>query len=179
MQENYKKRKRTFTSFKLGKIACPVPQIPRLHDKKCSTREGKLHSWGVWREDIFRLTATFFLLPVYSAQRTGFKTGSGSGVFARGSGRGPGSSNNALEPDLHQDSPYFDSSASRNVTALLGKAAYLNCRVKGLGNKTVSAVKPSRKSIYDPHCDSAECWEFIGDFLAFFPPFLYFIFYEI
>lgn len=34
--------------------------------------------------------------------------------------------------------PYFDTSASKNVTALLGKTAYLNCRVKNLANKTVS-----------------------------------------
>ncbi|CAH0389283.1 unnamed protein product [Bemisia tabaci] len=37
--------------------------------------------------------------------------------------------------------PYFDKSASKNVTALLGKTAYLNCRVKSLGNKTVSWVR--------------------------------------
>lgn len=34
--------------------------------------------------------------------------------------------------------PYYDVSASRNVTALVGKTAYLNCRIKNLGNKTVS-----------------------------------------
>ncbi|XP_053671128.1 uncharacterized protein LOC128721401 [Anopheles nili] len=33
--------------------------------------------------------------------------------------------------------PYFDVAASKNVTALLGKTAYLNCRVKNLGNKTM------------------------------------------
>jgi hypothetical protein len=33
--------------------------------------------------------------------------------------------------------PYFDISASKNVTALVGSTAYLNCRVKNLGNKTV------------------------------------------
>ncbi|XP_044731930.1 lachesin-like [Chrysoperla carnea] len=32
--------------------------------------------------------------------------------------------------------PHFDKTASKNVTALLGKTAYLNCRVKNLGNKT-------------------------------------------
>ncbi|EAA03800.4 AGAP002135-PA [Anopheles gambiae str. PEST] len=37
--------------------------------------------------------------------------------------------------------PYFDVAASKNVTALLGKTAYLNCRVKNLGNKTVSWVR--------------------------------------
>ena len=34
--------------------------------------------------------------------------------------------------------PYIDKPASPNVTALLGKTAYLNCRVKNLGDKTVS-----------------------------------------
>lgn len=34
--------------------------------------------------------------------------------------------------------PYFDLSASKNVTALLGKTVYLNCRVKNLANRTVS-----------------------------------------
>lgn len=34
--------------------------------------------------------------------------------------------------------PYFDTSASKNVTALVGKTAYLNCRIRNLGNKTVS-----------------------------------------
>lgn len=34
--------------------------------------------------------------------------------------------------------PYFDISASKNVTALVGNTAYLNCRVRNLGNRTVS-----------------------------------------
>jgi len=34
--------------------------------------------------------------------------------------------------------PHFDKAASKNVTSLLGKTAYLNCKVKNLGNKTVS-----------------------------------------
>lgn len=32
--------------------------------------------------------------------------------------------------------PYFDVSA-RNITAIAGQSAYLNCRVRNLGNKTV------------------------------------------
>lgn len=39
--------------------------------------------------------------------------------------------------DESQFGPYIAKSASKNVTALLGKTAYLNCRVKNLGNKTV------------------------------------------
>lgn len=34
--------------------------------------------------------------------------------------------------------PYFDETASKNVTALVGHTAYLNCRVRNLGNRTVS-----------------------------------------
>lgn len=45
---------------------------------------------------------------------------------------------NALDLDAFKIGPYFDKMASKNVTALLGKTAYLNCRVKNLGNKTVS-----------------------------------------
>ncbi|KAL2746955.1 zwei Ig domain protein zig-8-like isoform X1 [Vespula maculifrons] len=48
---------------------------------------------------------------------------------------------NSLE-DSSRSGPYFDKSASKNVTALLGKTTYLNCRVKNLGNKTFS---PNRK----------------------------------
>lgn len=35
------------------------------------------------------------------------------------------------------EEPYFDDTTPRNVTALVGKSAYLSCRVKNLGNKTV------------------------------------------
>jgi hypothetical protein len=35
---------------------------------------------------------------------------------------------------------YFDPLIPRNVTALVGKSAYLSCRVKNLGNKTVSIL---------------------------------------
>ncbi|KAG7311079.1 hypothetical protein JYU34_003941 [Plutella xylostella] len=35
-------------------------------------------------------------------------------------------------------SPSFDAATPRNVTALVGKSAYLSCRVRNLGNRTVS-----------------------------------------
>ncbi|XP_026326381.1 tyrosine-protein phosphatase Lar-like isoform X2 [Hyposmocoma kahamanoa] len=46
----------------------------------------------------------------------------------------------AVEPPrpTPRTGPYFDLAASKNVTALLGKTAYLNCRVKNLGNKTLN-----------------------------------------
>lgn len=47
---------------------------------------------------------------------------------------------NAIDLDAFKIGPYFDKAASKNVTALLGKTAYLNCRVKNLGNKTVSTL---------------------------------------
>lgn len=34
--------------------------------------------------------------------------------------------------------PYFDVSVSKNVTVLVGSTAYLKCRVRNLGNRTVS-----------------------------------------
>ncbi|XP_050458863.1 uncharacterized protein LOC126855343 isoform X2 [Cataglyphis hispanica] len=45
---------------------------------------------------------------------------------------------NALEETVRSTGPYFDKSVSTNVTALLGKTTYLNCRVKNLGNKTMT-----------------------------------------
>lgn len=43
-----------------------------------------------------------------------------------------------IEPLVIDRGPYFDKTASANVTALVGKTAYLNCKVRNLGNKTVS-----------------------------------------
>lgn len=67
-----------------------------------------------------------FLLTVFGAQRE--------------TGKAKESSNNALDYSSNRGVPFFDKVASKNVTALLGKTAYLSCRVKNLGNKTVSSV---------------------------------------
>ncbi|KAH8342169.1 hypothetical protein KR074_005601 [Drosophila pseudoananassae] len=49
-----------------------------------------------------------------------------------------GISRNSIElEEARNAGPYFDKAFSKNVTALLGKTAYLNCRVKNLGNKTM------------------------------------------
>lgn len=37
--------------------------------------------------------------------------------------------------------PFFDTSVPTNLTGIVGKTAYLNCRVKNLGNRTVSWVR--------------------------------------
>ncbi|XP_033152267.1 neurotrimin isoform X2 [Drosophila mauritiana] len=37
--------------------------------------------------------------------------------------------------------PYFDTSATKNVTSLVGITGHLNCRIKNLGNKTVSWIR--------------------------------------
>lgn len=34
--------------------------------------------------------------------------------------------------------PFFELSSAKNITAIAGHTAYLNCRVRNLGNKTVS-----------------------------------------
>lgn len=50
----------------------------------------------------------------------------------------PNRLNNIDVDDQSRSGPFFDKAASKNVTALLGKTAYLICKVKNLGNKTVS-----------------------------------------
>jgi len=37
--------------------------------------------------------------------------------------------------------PYFDYAGFRNITILVGNTAYLKCRVRNIGNKTVSWVR--------------------------------------
>ncbi|XP_070490012.1 protein CEPU-1-like isoform X2 [Chironomus tepperi] len=46
-----------------------------------------------------------------------------------------------LLTNLKRLEPYFDPNVNQNVTALVGKSAYLNCVVKNLGNKTVSWIR--------------------------------------
>lgn len=43
-----------------------------------------------------------------------------------------------IEPLVIDRGPFFDKSASTNVTALVGKTAKLKCRVRNLQNRTVS-----------------------------------------
>ncbi|XP_067648116.1 uncharacterized protein dpr10 [Eurosta solidaginis] len=50
-------------------------------------------------------------------------------------------------PPLHYphghrwNEPYFDLTMPKNITSLVGKSAYLGCRVKHLGNKTVAWIR--------------------------------------
>lgn len=55
-------------------------------------------------------------------------------------GPGVGAAEPASGP-LGRFAPYFDAMTPRNVTALVGKSAYLSCRVRNLGNKTVSWIR--------------------------------------
>lgn len=65
-------------------------------------------------------------------------------------GTGGGSGNLLVETTTR--GVYFDAAASKNVTALLGKTAYLNCRVKNLANRTVSefccGIKQEKLSLH-------------------------------
>lgn len=66
--------------------------------------------------------------------------------------------------------PYFDSEISGNVTALVGKSAYLSCKVRNLGNKTVSNnyfyknknIKTyiQKDYIQSVNCDNFVSWHF-------------------
>lgn len=44
------------------------------------------------------------------------------------------------EEAAHLEQSYFDETVPRNVTVLIGKSAYLSCRVRNLGNKSVSTL---------------------------------------
>nr|XP_022904053.1 zwei Ig domain protein zig-8-like [Onthophagus taurus] len=48
---------------------------------------------------------------------------------------------NDLEPLVIDRGPFFEKTASKNVTALVGKTTYLNCRVRNLGNRTVTWIR--------------------------------------
>lgn len=52
--------------------------------------------------------------------------------------------NEEAEDDFHGNAldrgPFFEVSATKNITAIAGHSAYLNCRVRNLGNRTVSLV---------------------------------------
>ncbi len=47
----------------------------------------------------------------------------------------------SLPSDQEGEGPDFIRAQSGNVTAILGKPAILNCRVAGVGNKTVSWIR--------------------------------------
>uniref|UniRef100_A0A182TZU4 Ig-like domain-containing protein n=1 Tax=Anopheles melas TaxID=34690 RepID=A0A182TZU4_9DIPT len=70
-----------------------------------------------------------------------------SGSVASGSSSQFGAVHHAQQQTPGQSSqskweePYFDDTTPRNVTGLVGKSAYLSCRVKNLGNKTVSWIR--------------------------------------
>ncbi|CAG9859870.1 unnamed protein product [Phyllotreta striolata] len=51
------------------------------------------------------------------------------------------SSDSDVEPLVIDRGPYFETSVSRNVTALVGKTTYLGCRIRNLGNRTVSWIR--------------------------------------
>ncbi|XP_065168018.1 zwei Ig domain protein zig-8-like isoform X1 [Atheta coriaria] len=46
-----------------------------------------------------------------------------------------------LEPLIINRGPYFDKTASKNVTALVGKTSYLNCKIRNVGNRTVTWIR--------------------------------------
>ncbi|XP_050296898.1 uncharacterized protein LOC126736543 isoform X4 [Anthonomus grandis grandis] len=59
---------------------------------------------------------------------------------------------NEIEPLIIDRGPYFDKSVSKNVTALVGKTAYLGCRIRNLGNRTIFKTPVKRaKTKVTPH----------------------------
>lgn len=80
----------------------------------------------------------FFFITASGAQRETSKAKDYVGSHGTNSYAGGGAHRNNLDVEDNRSGPFFDKSASKNITALLGKTAYLSCRVKNLGNKTVS-----------------------------------------
>lgn len=64
--------------------------------------------------------------------------------------------NPSMHSKLHE--PYFDDSIPNNVTALVGKSAYLSCKVRNLGNKTVGSfalfLSLTLSLVYDADSDT-------------------------
>jgi len=58
------------------------------------------------------------------------------------------SSNTDILTSVRWGDPYFDPMTPKNVTALVGKSAYLSCRVRNLGNKTVRIKTFHQKSVF-------------------------------
>ncbi|KAL1431178.1 hypothetical protein MTO96_014561 [Rhipicephalus appendiculatus] len=52
-----------------------------------------------------------------------------------------GAGRSVRAPDPSEPSPYFDNSTSRNVTTSAGKAVFLPCKVRHLGDRTVSWIR--------------------------------------
>ncbi|XKL68792.1 hypothetical protein PGB90_006561 [Kerria lacca] len=53
-----------------------------------------------------------------------------------------------------KNGPYFDKSVSTNVTGLVGKTAYLRCRVKNIGNRTERASGRIHLFRVSPYCNN-------------------------
>lgn len=55
--------------------------------------------------------------------------------------------NDVDNEDFHRNpldrGPFFEISATKNITAIAGHSAYLNCRVRNLSNRTVSSLEKS------------------------------------
>ncbi|XP_073962110.1 neurotrimin-like isoform X3 [Choristoneura fumiferana] len=89
----------------------------------------------------FLAVAFCIICPEYvsSAQRELGKGPANASATAPPAGSADNAIRGASDPrPTPRTGPYFDPVASKNVTALLGKTAYLNCRVKNLGNKTIN-----------------------------------------
>uniref|UniRef100_A0A1B6CUT9 Ig-like domain-containing protein n=1 Tax=Clastoptera arizonana TaxID=38151 RepID=A0A1B6CUT9_9HEMI len=63
-----------------------------------------------------------------------------------------------VEPPRVVDRPFFDDVSPRNITAIVGQSSTLNCRVKHLGDRTVSWMRKR-----DLHILSSNIFTYTGD----------------
>ncbi|XP_073827055.1 uncharacterized protein isoform X2 [Musca autumnalis] len=117
----------------------PANTVKTFHSTTSSSSSG--HGWMPGSG--YATTSTTSTTQTSIANHTLSSSGSGSSsvsttAYKSQSSHSSAINRNAIEqPEMVQNGPYFDKAASKNVTALLGKTAYLNCRVKNLGNKTM------------------------------------------
>lgn len=103
-------------------IICFVPLLPFSHLKL-----------------YLRHTSFSYLIPHFSGLAVCYQRQSVSNNNHNNAEAKPTHAPPSHYPHGHKwNEPYFDLTMPRNITSLVGKSAYLGCRVKHLGNKTVS-----------------------------------------
>lgn len=96
--------------------------------------------WNIWKKllcRIFELFFFFFCFSVFSGGEAAYAVKRYTGLYT---------------------GPYFDTSTTTNITTQLGTHAYLPCKVKQLGNKSVSWIRRR-----DAHILTVDRYTFIAD----------------
>lgn len=115
----------------------------------------KISSESSWRARFFLLLVLFHLSGSLAYSHWGQHRGSGGLKHSNRRNMGRHRRKDAL---LAAEVPYFDPTSPTHVKAQLGSSAYLPCKIKNLGNKSVSWVRNR-----DAHILSVDRYTFIAD----------------